>query len=100
MPRVDIHSEIPDNHPSKGVVEAVFRDALAQDGRTWSVIIYMIHGIFWTVHLVRDDGFRKVLLLDDPREQRPDFIAGLLGGLVAEANAWQQLEASPRSASL
>jgi len=51
-------------------------------------------------YLVRDDGFRKVLLLDDPREQRLEFIAGLLVGLVQEANSWPTPDAASPSASL
>ncbi len=88
MCQVDIHSEIPEQHPNKRKVEAVFRDVLGSENESWTVLILQIHGIFWTVFLIRDtDGYRKVLLLDDAREQRPEFIARSLRSVLREVHS-------------
>jgi hypothetical protein len=88
MAHVEIKHELPEEHPRRQAVEQAFREVLGRDADSWTVILLLIHGIFWTVLLIRDrDGFRKVLLLDTPTEQGPGAIAAELRSLLDEAHA-------------
>jgi hypothetical protein len=87
MGRVSLHSEIAKGHPDKPAVERTFDEVLGSDRDSWTVMIRLVHGIFWTVFLIREsDGFRKVLLLDTPEDQQPEAIATTLRRLLDEAN--------------
>lgn len=87
MNKVSLHSEIAEGHPDKPAVEKTFVEVLGSDCEPWTVMIRLIHGVYWTVFLIREsDGFRRVLLLDEPKDQRPEAIEVTLRRLLEQAN--------------
>jgi hypothetical protein len=69
MSVVLLQSQIPHDHHAKNAVERAFTRILGDEPESWTVVLEVQPEHCWTLFLMREDGFRRVFLLDEQWQQ-------------------------------
>ena len=74
--QVELHSEIPDEHPEKSRIENAVAGAFAGVKGRWRVFILVQAKSSWWGLRVESSAISWTGTLDGPEEQSPEFLAG------------------------
>jgi hypothetical protein len=73
---VELHSEIPDDHPAKPAIETAVAGAFAGVKGRWRVFILVQEKAPWWGLRVEGSAVRWTGTVEGPEEQSPEFLAG------------------------